>query len=76
MSNKVKDIDIKNRTYFFFDDIINIKNLIQIILTLFRMGWVGKKAPPTRFSPVTSTNVRIKPQNCLSLSFNPFDRLV
>ena len=24
MSNKVKDLDIKNRTYF-FDDIINIK---------------------------------------------------
>ena len=27
MSNKVKDTDIKNRTYYFFDDIINIKNL-------------------------------------------------
>ena len=27
MSNKVKNIDIKNRTYYFFDDIINIKNL-------------------------------------------------
>ena len=26
MSNKVKDIDIKNRTYFFFKDIINIKD--------------------------------------------------
>ena len=26
MSNKVKDIDIKNRTYYFFHDIINIKN--------------------------------------------------
>ena len=26
MSNKVKDIDIKNRTYCFFNDIINIKN--------------------------------------------------
>ena len=26
MRNKVKDIDIKNRTYYFFDDIINIKN--------------------------------------------------
>ena len=25
MSNKVKDINIKNRTYYFFDDIINIK---------------------------------------------------
>ena len=32
MSNKVKQIDIKNQTYYIFDDIINIKNLIQIIL--------------------------------------------
>ena len=26
MSNEVKDIDIKNRTYYFFNNIINIKN--------------------------------------------------
>ena len=26
MSNKVKDIDIKNSTYYFFDDIIKLKN--------------------------------------------------
>ena len=26
MSNNLEDIDIKNRTYYFFDDIINIKN--------------------------------------------------
>ena len=26
MSNKIEDIDIKNRTFFFFNDIINIKN--------------------------------------------------
>ena len=26
MSNKVKDIDSKNRTYYFFSDIINIEN--------------------------------------------------
>ena len=26
MSNKVKDIDIKNCTYYFFDDTINIEN--------------------------------------------------
>ena len=26
MNNKVKDISIKNHTYYFFDDIINIKN--------------------------------------------------
>ena len=27
MSNKVKEIDIKNRTYYFFDDSDNIKGL-------------------------------------------------
>ena len=26
MSNKVKDRNIKNQTYYFFDDIINITN--------------------------------------------------
>ena len=26
MSNKVKEIDIKKQTYYFFDDIISIKN--------------------------------------------------
>ena len=26
MSNKIKDIDIKRRTYYFFDGIINVKN--------------------------------------------------
>ena len=26
MSNKIKDIDIKIRTYNFFNDVINIKN--------------------------------------------------
>ena len=31
MNNKIKGIDIKTRTYYFFDDIINIKNLIQIM---------------------------------------------
>ena len=27
MGNNLKDIDITNRTYYFFDDMINIKNL-------------------------------------------------
>ena len=26
MSNKVKDINIKNRTYYFFNDTVNIEN--------------------------------------------------
>ena len=38
-------------------------------------GGGGKKASPTSFSPVTSTNVRVSPQDFLTFSFNPFDRL-
>ena len=26
MSNKVKDIDIENRRYYFFNNVINLKN--------------------------------------------------
>ena len=29
MGNNFKDIDIKNSTYYFFDHMINIKNLDQ-----------------------------------------------
>ena len=29
MSNKFKNIDIKNHTYYFFYDIMNIKNIDQ-----------------------------------------------
>ena len=32
MSNNVKDINIKNRTYYFYNDITNIKVLALIIL--------------------------------------------
>ena len=39
-------------------------------------GGGGKKASPTSFSPLTSTNVGISPKNFLSFSFNGFDRLV
>ena len=35
----------------------------------------GQKRPPTRFSPVTSTNVGITSQNLLTFSFNPFATL-
>ena len=36
----------------------------------------SKKAPPTSFSPVTSTNVGFGPQNFLTFSFNLFATLV
>ena len=37
---------------------------------------VGKKVPPTRFSSVTSANVRVSSRNILTFSFNPFSTLV
>ena len=40
-------------------------------------GWgFGQKAPSTTFSPLTSTNVGLNPQNLLNFSFNPFVALV
>ena len=33
MGNKVREIDIKNRNYYRFNDIINIKNFDKIKLT-------------------------------------------
>ena len=44
---------------------------IAVSLILFRRGGGGsKKAPHTRFSLVTSTNVGISPQNSFTFSFN------
>ena len=40
-------------------------------------GFLRKAPPPTTiFSPVTSANVGLRPQNCLTLSFNPFAPLL
>ena len=54
-------------------------NIIKV-LTIFILPYSGwgedKKAPPTSFSPLTSTNVGISPQNFLTFSFNTFSSLV
>ena len=39
--NSVKEIDIKNRTYYFFNDIINIKNLDPNKIKIDEQYWVG-----------------------------------
>ena len=40
-------------------------------------GEEGQKAPtPTSFTPVSSTNVGIRPQYFFTFSFNPFDTLL
>ena len=51
----------------------------MIIVSFFNPiqdGGEGQKAPPTNFSPVTSTNVEFGPQNFLAFSFNAFATLV
>ena len=69
-----------------FEDTLNVLFLYTITflksvisLTLSEWEEEGQKAPlpsPTSFSPVTSTNVGIIPQNFLTFSFNPFATLV
>ena len=55
MSNKVKDIDIKNQAYYFSHDVINIKHfdannvkiderLYKNILIIYYIGYVMTKA--------------------------------
>ena len=71
MSNKVKDIDIKNRTYYFFNYIINIKifdpNNIKIDkksyknILIYYIGYVTIK---------DSKYVKINSVNPLHLIFN------
>ena len=43
-------------------------------LTLLRMG--GAKTSPSMFFPITSTDIRIKPQKFLTFSFHSFTALV
>ena len=35
----VKQIDIKNRTYYFYNDMINIKNFDPILLKIYRKSY-------------------------------------
>ena len=38
MSNEVRDIDIKDRAYYFFNDIINIENFEPKILKQMKIN--------------------------------------
>ena len=49
---------------------------MHLLNECLNIGLIQKDSPPTSFSPVTSTNVEIRPQNFLTFSFNPFARLV
>ena len=75
MSNKIKDIDIKNHTYYFLDDIINIKtfdpNNIKIDensyenILIYYIGYVTIKK---------SKYVKINSVNSLYLIFSNVNR--
>ena len=75
MRNKVKDIDIKNCTYYFFDDIINIKNInsnnIKIDerpykdILIYYIGYMKIK---------DSKYVKINSANPLYINFNKVSR--
>ena len=42
MSNKVKDINIKNRTYYFFNDIIKIETFDPNDIKIDEKSWIKK----------------------------------
>ena len=48
----------------------------RLLFLLFCFVYGFNPIQDESFSPVTSTNVGIRPQNFLTFSFNPFDRLV
>ena len=50
--------------------------ICKALLNPIQYGGVGKKAPPTNFPPITSTNVGISPQKFLAFSYNPLATLV
>ena len=64
MSNKFKDIDIKNHTYYFYDDIIKIKNFdpneIKIAeksyknILIYHIGYVTTK--DSKYLEINSIN--------------------
>ena len=64
MSNKLKDIDIENHTYYFFNDIINIKNFdpnkIKIVeksyknILIYYIGYVTIKN--SKYIKINSVN--------------------
>ena len=79
-----KGLSMKQITQFFLEGerstlVTFHKGLVSsLCLTILRVQGVGgvKKAPPNRFSSVTSANIGISLQNFLTFSFNPFATLV
>ena len=60
---------------FWVSLVLTISN-ISLLCNVYIQDGGGQKDPSTSFSPVTSTNVEISPQNFLTFNFNPFVTLV
>ena len=70
MSNKAKDIDIKNRTNYFFNEIINIKNFDRNDIKIDEKSYKNIFIYYTGYLTIKdSKNVKIKSVNPLYLIF-------
>ena len=78
---RISNICLGNNLFFFITLLYCyfVTTVFKILLNPIQDkggGCGGKKVPPTCFSHVTSTNVRINPKNILTFSFNLFPTLV
>ena len=70
MSNKVKDIDVKNWTYYFFNDIINIKNFVAYNIKIDEKSYKSILIYYIRYSTINDSKyVKINSVNPLYLIF-------
>ena len=67
------DYNFKSRIFII---IFNFKVCICASLNPVQDGGQDEKAVPTRFFPMTSTNIEHSPQNFLTFNFNPFATLL
>ena len=70
MSNKVKDIDVKNWTYYFFNDIINLKNFVAYNIKIDEKSYKSIHIYYIRYSTIKDSKyVKINSVNPLYLIF-------
>ena len=75
MSNKVKDISIKNHTYYFFDDILNIKNFDSNNIKIDKKSYKNILVYYIGYETMKDSNyVKINSVNPLYLIFNKVNR--
>ena len=72
-SNRIGSFLTSTHTLFYNCDVHNCPMWCLLCLNPIQSeGGEKPKKHPTNFSPVTSTNVGISPQNFLTFSYNPF----